>query len=226
MEPTTPAPTAPMEWTTSTIVILSLIALLAVVTILAIIRGARLRRERQHARLIEEERIEAEMPPAPIPPALVRRAPEPMVRAAPASDLPTAPQPLPFAPSPPPLDDSPVAGTTAPARSLVDEPIAAAAPLDASPATEAAAPAPAEPAPADRPVTILKGLGPRVATRLEEQGIVTVGDLARLSDDEAEALDTRLGPFTGRMSRDRWLEQARFLAAGDDKGFEAVFGRL
>ncbi|PAV66703.1 hypothetical protein WR25_19059 [Diploscapter pachys] len=28
------------------------------------------------------------------------------------------------------------------------------------------------------------------------------------------------------MERDRWIEQARFLAAGDTAGFERVFGRL
>ena len=56
--------------------------------------------------------------------------------------------------------------------------------------------------------------------------MTTVGQLAALDQAEAEALDARLGPFTGRMNRDRWLEQARFLAAGDRAGFEAVFGKL
>lgn len=79
---------------------------------------------------------------------------------------------------------------------------------------------------ADAPVTQLKGLGPKLATRLGELGITTVGQLAALTDDEADALDARLGPFTGRLRRDRWQEQARFLAAGDTAGFEAVFGRL
>ena len=35
-----------------------------------------------------------------------------------------------------------------------------------------------------------------------------------------------MGPFTGRMARDRWIEQARLLSAGDQAGFEAKFGRL
>lgn len=80
--------------------------------------------------------------------------------------------------------------------------------------------------PADGPVTQLKGLGPKVAQRLAELGITTVGQVAALTDDDAAALDTRLGAFSGRMTRDRWQEQARFLAAGDIAGFEAVFGRL
>ncbi|WP_425229332.1 hypothetical protein [Sphingomonas sp.] len=90
----------------------------------------------------------------------------------------------------------------------------------------AAPPTPAGSGTADGPVTQLKGLGPRVAERLAAEGITTVGQIAALTDDDANALDARLGPFTGRMGRDRWLEQARFLAAGDVKGFEAVFGRL
>lgn len=80
--------------------------------------------------------------------------------------------------------------------------------------------------PADGPVTQLKGLGPKVAQRLAELGITNVGQVAALTDDEAAALDAKLGAFGGRMARDRWLEQARFLAAGDKAGFEAVFGRL
>ena len=75
-------------------------------------------------------------------------------------------------------------------------------------------------------MTLLKGLGPKVAARLAELGITSVGQIAALSDDEAERLDAQLGAFSGRLARDRWIEQARFLAAGDRAGFEAVFGRL
>jgi predicted flap endonuclease-1-like 5' DNA nuclease len=132
-------------------------------------------------------------------------------------------------------------------RLVPDEPIAAAAPLEANPAAQAAdAPvastepvqtiAPTEPATAESPatandgphapVTQLKGLGPKVAARLAELGIITVGQLASLTDHQAVALDADLGPFSGRMARDRWIEQARLLAAGDRAGFEATFGRL
>ena len=50
--------------------------------------------------------------------------------------------------------------------------------------------------------------------------------MTALDDDAATRLDAQLGPFSGRMTRDRWIEQARFLAAGDIPGFEAVFGKL
>lgn len=92
-------------------------------------------------------------------------------------------------------------------------------PLGSAPATRVATPA-------DASVTQLKGLGVKVAERLAQLGVTTVGQIAALSDDQAAALDAELGPFAGRMARDRWLEQARFLAAGDTAGFEAVFGKL
>ena len=100
----------------------------------------------------------------------------------------------------------------------------AAAPAPAS--APIAAPAPSTGGAADGPVTQLKGLGPKVAARLGELGIANVGQLAALDHDAAQRLDTQLGGFSGRLERDRWVEQARFLAAGDVKGFEAVFGRL
>jgi predicted flap endonuclease-1-like 5' DNA nuclease len=143
----------------------------------------------------------------------------------------------------PPPTQAPVAGETVEARlpeevgrvepdpapsPLADEPIAAAAPMDASPATIASdleTPAPAASASAYQ-LTDLKGLGPKVAARLGELGIGSVADLAALGDADAAALDAQLGPFAGRMERDRWREQARLLAAGDRAGFEAAFGKL
>lgn len=91
-------------------------------------------------------------------------------------------------------------------------------------------PARLEPTPlegdATEPVTLLKGLGPKVAARLGELGIATIGQLAVLSPAEAEALDAELGAFSGRMARDRWIEQAKLLAAGDRATYEATFGNL
>lgn len=100
----------------------------------------------------------------------------------------------------------------------------------APPATGGSTPAPTPAATDDGgaagPVSQLKGLGPKVAARLGELGIANVGQIAALDHDAAQALDAQMGPFQGRLERDRWIEQARFLAAGDVKGFEAVFGRL
>ncbi|HEX8654795.1 MAG TPA: helix-hairpin-helix domain-containing protein [Allosphingosinicella sp.] len=72
----------------------------------------------------------------------------------------------------------------------------------------------------------LKGVGPKLATRLRELGITSYAQLAHLGGTEVARLDERLGPFSGRVSRDRLVEQAQFLARGDTDGFEARFGKL
>jgi len=216
---------------------------------------------------------------------------------------PIAPPPPVTAPSPPPLSDSEVPASMpvhdempAPDR-LADEPIAAAAPLEASPATEAVTepvvaaepvpvepeapaepqpepapetapvtaepetPAAPEPAPEPTPVeerhptpaeaveptapvpvadavpasepaagpddlTRMKGVGPRLADQLNSVGITSFAQIAALTPAEAVALDAKLGNFQGRLERDRWIEQAGYLAKDDVAGFEAVFGKL
>lgn len=117
------------------------------------------------------------------------------------------------------------------AREAGIEPQPAAPDEAASPPPPFPPPAPVEAVessggPADGPVTQLKGLGPKVAARLAELGVTTVGQIAALDHDAGQRLDAQLGAFQGRLERDRWIEQARFLAAGDRAGFEAVFGKL
>lgn len=73
---------------------------------------------------------------------------------------------------------------------------------------------------------IMKGVGPKLATRLHENGITRFEQLARLSDNEVSILDEKMGPFKGRLRRDRIVEQASYLARGDTDGFEARFGKL
>lgn len=72
----------------------------------------------------------------------------------------------------------------------------------------------------------LKGVGPRFAQVLNERGIIRFEQLARLGPDEVARLDSTLGPFRGRLTRDRVTEQADYLARGDVDGFEARFGKL
>jgi predicted flap endonuclease-1-like 5' DNA nuclease len=102
------------------------------------------------------------------------------------------------------------------------EPVAEPEPL-AAPAPALAFDAPAGP-PDD--LTRMKGVGPRLAQQLGDAGITRFAQIAALSPDEAEALDARLGTFQGRLARDRWIEQATLLAAGDTEGFEKAFGKL
>jgi predicted flap endonuclease-1-like 5' DNA nuclease len=72
----------------------------------------------------------------------------------------------------------------------------------------------------------LKGVGPKFAQMLNERGILRYDQLGRLTPDEIELLDKDLGPFRGRLQRDRVIEQADYLARGDKEGFEARFGSL
>jgi predicted flap endonuclease-1-like 5' DNA nuclease len=73
---------------------------------------------------------------------------------------------------------------------------------------------------------MLKGVGPRLATQLNEAGITRFDQLAGLSANEVALLDSRMGAFQGRVERDRLVEQACYLAQGDRDGFEAKFGKL
>ena len=72
----------------------------------------------------------------------------------------------------------------------------------------------------------LKGVGPRFAEILNERGIIRFEQLARLSPEETARLDAALGPFRGRLTRDRITDQADYLARGDIEGYEARFGKL
>jgi predicted flap endonuclease-1-like 5' DNA nuclease len=72
----------------------------------------------------------------------------------------------------------------------------------------------------------LKGVGPKFVARLNELGIARYDQLAGLNANEAAHLDERMGPFQGRLLRDRVIEQADYLARGDTEGFEEKFGKL
>ncbi|HEX8580481.1 MAG TPA: hypothetical protein VF655_12930 [Allosphingosinicella sp.] len=72
----------------------------------------------------------------------------------------------------------------------------------------------------------MKGVGPKLASQLNEAGITRFDQLAGLSSAELGMLDAKMGAFQGRLERDRVQEQARFLARGDRDGYQAIFGKL
>ena len=72
----------------------------------------------------------------------------------------------------------------------------------------------------------LKGVGPKFVARLHELGVTRFDLLAGLNANEAAHLDERMGPFQGRLVRDRIIEQADYLGRGDIEGFEEKFGKL
>lgn len=75
-------------------------------------------------------------------------------------------------------------------------------------------------------LTLLKGVGPKFADALHAHGIFRFEQLASLTPVEIERLDAQLGPFSGRIQRDRVTEQADYLSRGDRDGFEERFGKL
>ncbi len=127
---------------------------------------------------------------------------------------------------------SPVDTVEAPEAGRVAE--AAAAPLTEpkpEPEPTAAPTATAEPVavppgePADD-LLKLKGVGPKLRTLLIELGVTRYAQIAAWSDADIAAIDARLGNFKGRPVRDQWVDQAKYLAAGDTAGFEAKYGKL
>jgi len=235
------------------------IALGALFALLVLWWGARLAGRRRNARAeIEEYNEEYREDAAQARPITPPVAPSPPPLAEPPL-APPAPEPEPVAeivpaPLPPVVEEAEPAAETAAQRvdetpapePLADEPIAAAAPLDATPASlasdiaepmrapeaaaaavePAATPEPAPVGPAADDLTRMKGVGPRLAERLASVGITRFAQLAALTPQEADTLDARLGDFQGRIHRDRWIEQASFLAKEDIAGFEGVFGKL
>ena len=72
----------------------------------------------------------------------------------------------------------------------------------------------------------MKGVGPKLADALHGLGFARFEQVAHLTPTEIERIDAQLGAFSGRLTRDRIVEQAAYLARGDIDGFEQRFGKL
>lgn len=114
------------------------------------------------------------------------------------------------------IDAAPAAAKPAPAPKPVAMP---AEPVPAPPLAPAPAPAAAD------DLARIKGIGPKLVALLGELGITSYAQIAAWTDADVARIDARLGRFAGRITRDQWIEQAKLLAAGDEAGFVAKFGR-
>jgi predicted flap endonuclease-1-like 5' DNA nuclease len=72
----------------------------------------------------------------------------------------------------------------------------------------------------------LKGVGPKFADALHRIGFHRYEQIASLTPNEIARIDGQLGAFSGRLTRDRIVEQADYLARNDVDGFEQRFGKL
>ncbi len=150
----------------------------------------------------------------------------PLAAAPPVADPVTVPPtPAPVATSPAPAADVEPVETVEPGSAV--EPIAEhVPPADAEPIP--ASPAIAAPADDAAPDDLLrlKGVGPKLKALLIELGVSRYAQIAAWTDSDIAAIDARLGNFKGRPVRDQWVDQAKYLEAGDTAGFEAKYGKL
>jgi len=178
-----------------------IIAVLALLTIIGIAYGMKLSRGRRQASRELEDAGHLERGDGPVP------EPVPAETAGPAAPV-----------VPPKTPPAPIAAASSAPIGRMAEPVV--------PPAVAVAATPPAPVANDTDLTRLKGLGPKVAAMLVEQGVPDIATLATLDAAQADAVAARLGMFAPRMAKDRWVEQAQFLAAGDMAGFEATFGKL
>ena len=75
-------------------------------------------------------------------------------------------------------------------------------------------------------LTRIKGVGPKLAAILRDQGVTSFAQIAAWDDAEIDRIDATLGRFEGRIRRDDWVGQAQFLKDDDQAGFAARYGQL
>lgn len=120
-------------------------------------------------------------------------------------------------------------GDNAPAQrnqALIDAPPAAVPPPVLAETGVVVPPVPLAPVADGDDLTRIKGVGPKLADQLRAMGVTSFAQVAAWDDAKIDRVDAQLGRFQGRIRRDDWPAQARFLAAGDTAGYEAKFGRL
>lgn len=117
----------------------------------------------------------------------------------------------------------------APAKPAASKPAASAAstaksaPAPKPAAAKKAAPAAAKPA-AAKPDNLrrLIGIGPVNEKLLKAQGVTSFAQIAAWTAADIKRIEDVMN-FDGRIARERWIEQAKLLAAGDEKEFAKQF---
>ncbi|QPC91032.1 proton-conducting membrane transporter [Mesorhizobium sp. INR15] len=126
----------------------------------------------------------------------------------------------------------------APAKSVASKPAAAkpaaakavampkaAAPAKAAPAAKKAAPATKSAAPASAKPDNLRrliGIGPVNEKVLKAQGVTSFAQIAAWTPADIKRIEDVMN-FDGRIARERWIEQAKLLAAGNETEFAKQF---
>jgi len=122
-----------------------------------------------------------------------------------------------------PLDPATVVAAGGQESAMVEPELAA----DPEPAAEtSAAPAGAAPSSARDDLKRIKGIGPKLEKMLNALGVTSFAQIAEWDEADIDRIDPQLGNFQGRIRRDSWVEQAKFLASGDMTAFQAKFGNV
>ncbi len=148
----------------------------------------------------------------PVRPAEPRPEPAPPVVAAPA------PAPTKPAVAPAKVAATPLVTTPKPNMKPAAEPEAAPAPAG-QPKIAAAVGEPDN-------LRLIKGVGPKLNTLLNNLGVTRFDQIAEWKEAEITEVDQYLENFAGRITRDAWIDQAKYLAKDDIAGFEKKYGKL
>ncbi|WP_339691328.1 hypothetical protein [uncultured Parasphingorhabdus sp.] len=151
---------------------------------------------------------------------LLAKAGEPVPPAEPKAPPPVVAAPAPATPPAPPVQKpvvKPVAAAIAPKPAK--KPVEAAPPPAGKPNIP---PAVGEP---DN-LRLIKGVGPKLNTLLISLGVTRFDQIAEWKEAEITEIDQYLDTFSGRITRDAWIDQAKFLAKDDIAGFEKKYGKL
>lgn len=73
-------------------------------------------------------------------------------------------------------------------------------------------------------LTLISGVGPKIAGTLNDLGIFTYAQVASWKKSERDWVDGYLN-FKGRIERDDWVKQAKALAKGGEAEYIRVFGK-
>ncbi|MFA6155589.1 hypothetical protein, partial [Mesorhizobium sp.] len=158
----------------------------------------------------------AKAAPAKAPPAKVPNVPAakaPAVKTAAAKPI-----------APKPATSKPQAVASQAAKSPVARSATPKTPPAPKAAARKAAPATASKGPGAKPDNLrrLIGIGPVNEKLLKAQGVTSFAQIAAWTAADIKRIEDVMN-FDGRIARERWIEQARLLAAGDEKAFATEF---
>ncbi|RWE44741.1 proton-conducting membrane transporter [Mesorhizobium sp.] len=156
------------------------------------------------------------------PPAALMSTPA-VGKSAPATAKPAAAKAAPAKAAPKPAAAKSATASAPAAKAPATKAPAAKAPAKAAPAAKKTASPAAKPA-SGKPDNLrrLIGIGPVNEKLLKAQGVTTYAQIAAWTAADIKRIEDVMN-FDGRIARERWIEQAKLLAAGNEAEFAKQF---